>query len=449
MKLIIMSTPLFTIQRKFTVLVICLHGFMAINSSAQEIKIGNTIPDITINHVMNYSSSSIRLSEFRGKLLLLDFWGHGCHACVSGFPEMDSLQKKFNGKIQIILVNRESRDSTDKWFGRHKGIQKPTLPLITGDKVLHSYFPHETVPHYVWIDQQSKVVYITDAQAVTEKKIGDFLNGIKLKLSEKLSYTNFNDDTVLTADGNGRWLNSLKYNSSLYQCRVSGTQQINLKENTHIRFYKNLVELVRLAVIEGDEQKYYLKSRNNIVLQVADTSEYLAPHDPDKNYEFEMNHGYIYELLVPPEKAGQKYKFMQEDLKRYFDINFFVGKREIPCWVLTRISTTDKMASKGKMSDSLYSKIWGNDSNVIYNNVPVSEFVSGLNYIFSGHRIASPVVDGTGYQGKIDLIINKKSLVPFDLDAIRNELRKYGLDLLHKNWLTHVLVIRENNYKIK
>jgi len=442
-----MSKLLFAVQSK-AFFILILITFPSGSLQAQQLNIGQTLPDVAVHDVMNNNSPTIRLSDFKGKLLLLDFWGHGCHACFAAFPRMEALQKEFEGKIKILLVNRESRDSTIRWFAKYPRIRKPKLPLITGDTILGSYFPHETVPHYVWIDNNGKITFITDAMAVTEKKIRAYLNGDALKLSQKISYTDFKEEMPLVAEGNGRWLSMLKYNSSIYQGRISGLQ-INLKEKTHLRFYKNLVELVRIAVTEGDDQKYYLKARNNIVLEVNDTSKYFPPGDRDKLYEFEMKHAFIYELQVPPEKANEKYKYMQEDLKRYFHIYFFVEKRKIPCLVLTRISADDKIATKGPILDSVYAKINGTDSNVAYNNVPISELVAGLNYNFIYNNIQFPVVDGTGYRGNIDLIISINSLSPLNLNSLRKELRKYGLDLIEKKWVTDVLVIKEDNYKKK
>ena len=447
MKSSIMSKVFFTGQSKFVIMLILLT-LTSYSLRAQQLHIGQTLPDVTVHNVINNNSSTIKLSDFKGKLLLLDFWGHGCHACFAAFPRMEALQKEFDGKIEILLVNRESPDSTIRWFAKYPKIRKPRLPLITGDTILDSFFPHETVPHYVWIDNNGKVTFITDAMAVTENKIRAYLNGDALKLSQKISYTDFKEGMPLVAEGNGRWLSMLKYNSSIYQGRISGLQ-INLKEKTHLRFYKNLVELVRIAVTEGDDQKYYLKSRNNIVLEVNDTTKYFAPNDYDKLYEFEMKNAFIYELQVSPEKTNEKYKYMQQDLKRYFNIDFYVEKRKIPCLVLTRISTDDRIATKGPMSDSVYAKIIGTDSNVVYNNVPVSELVSGLNYNFVHNKIDFPVVDGTGYRGNIDLTLSIKSLIPLSFNLLKKELRKYGLDLIEKDWVTDVLVIIENNYKKK
>ena len=42
------------------------------------LKIGDTVPDITITSVYNYPASTIHLSDLKGKLVILDFWATWC-----------------------------------------------------------------------------------------------------------------------------------------------------------------------------------------------------------------------------------------------------------------------------------------------------------------------------------------------------------------------------------
>jgi thiol-disulfide isomerase/thioredoxin len=39
------------------------------------------------------------LIYFNGKLMILDFWATWCGACISKFPKLDSLQKKYADKL--------------------------------------------------------------------------------------------------------------------------------------------------------------------------------------------------------------------------------------------------------------------------------------------------------------------------------------------------------------
>ncbi len=73
---------------------------LSANLYSQEVKIGGHVPDITLQNIININQQNFRLSDFKGKLIILDFWGIYCSSCIAAFPKLDSLQTKYNDKIQ-------------------------------------------------------------------------------------------------------------------------------------------------------------------------------------------------------------------------------------------------------------------------------------------------------------------------------------------------------------
>jgi len=47
----------------------------------------------------------VRLSDFRGKVVLINFWTTWCTACVSEMPELIALQKKHENDLAVIGVS--------------------------------------------------------------------------------------------------------------------------------------------------------------------------------------------------------------------------------------------------------------------------------------------------------------------------------------------------------
>ncbi|HVC92940.1 MAG TPA: TlpA disulfide reductase family protein [Pirellulales bacterium] len=57
----------------------------------------------------------MKLSDFRGKVVLLDFWGHWCGPCQGLYPRIRSLVKKFEGKpFAVVGVNSDANRETIK-----------------------------------------------------------------------------------------------------------------------------------------------------------------------------------------------------------------------------------------------------------------------------------------------------------------------------------------------
>ncbi|HRP30815.1 MAG TPA: TlpA disulfide reductase family protein [Agriterribacter sp.] len=184
--------------KKLTLLSVLAILCLYINAQPPAIKpltIGDTVPDIVFHHVINYKNSTARLSDFKGKLVILDFWATWCGSCINAFPKMDSLQAKFNDKIQIMLINTEKTGNKDesenrveefytKWLIKTQ--RRFLLPSsIQQIDTLRQLFPHLFIPHYVWISQDRKVIGITSRTEINAWNIETAINGLELNMPVK------------------------------------------------------------------------------------------------------------------------------------------------------------------------------------------------------------------------------------------------------------------------
>ena len=61
-----------------------------------------TAPEITgIAHWLN--SAPLKLTDLRGKVVLVDFWTYGCVNCVNTLPHLTKLQEKYKDKGLVII----------------------------------------------------------------------------------------------------------------------------------------------------------------------------------------------------------------------------------------------------------------------------------------------------------------------------------------------------------
>lgn len=85
--------------------------------------VGSPAPDFTFETI---KGEKMKLSDFRGKFVLLDFWGTWCGPCVGEIPNLKNAYKEFKDKgFEIISI------SSDKMNG---GKDSEYLKKFTGEK---------------------------------------------------------------------------------------------------------------------------------------------------------------------------------------------------------------------------------------------------------------------------------------------------------------------------
>jgi thiol-disulfide isomerase/thioredoxin len=80
-----------------------------------------SISDLRITYP---NGNPFNLSDFRGKVLLLNFWAFWCPHCVSEFQSMISVQQFIGGPslLSILLVSEERYWSQDQRFAQEHGV---------------------------------------------------------------------------------------------------------------------------------------------------------------------------------------------------------------------------------------------------------------------------------------------------------------------------------------
>src|ERR1700694_4067946 len=73
-------------------------------------EIDKPCPDLMVKNVEYFTKKEVRISDFKGKWLVVDFWTKYCGACVNSFPKIDSLQKEFKDKLQFLLIGLEDKE---------------------------------------------------------------------------------------------------------------------------------------------------------------------------------------------------------------------------------------------------------------------------------------------------------------------------------------------------
>jgi thiol-disulfide isomerase/thioredoxin len=90
-------------------------------------------PDFSLG-VLGKSGKKVKLSDCRGKVVLLDFWASWCHPCMEGLPEKEALYKEYRDEGLLVYgINIEGDTALATTAAKSKGITFPVLMAEAGD----------------------------------------------------------------------------------------------------------------------------------------------------------------------------------------------------------------------------------------------------------------------------------------------------------------------------
>ncbi|PYP87057.1 MAG: alkyl hydroperoxide reductase [Candidatus Angelobacter sp. Gp1-AA117] len=118
---------------------------------------GSVAPDFELN-LLRGKGKKMKLSDLRGKGVVLDFWATYCEPCKIEMPWFVDLQKKYASQgLQIVGVDIEDIDEKDVVEFTHKmGINYPIL--LGTEKVADLYGGLNGLPMTFFIDRSGKII---------------------------------------------------------------------------------------------------------------------------------------------------------------------------------------------------------------------------------------------------------------------------------------------------
>jgi cytochrome c biogenesis protein CcmG/thiol:disulfide interchange protein DsbE len=109
-------------------------------------------------NLQDTSGKPVKLSDYKGKVVILDFWATWCPPCRAEIPNFVDLQKQYGKQgLAVIGVSLDQGDVADVvGFAKAQGINYPIL--MGNQDVAAAYGGIEAIPATFVIDQSGNVV---------------------------------------------------------------------------------------------------------------------------------------------------------------------------------------------------------------------------------------------------------------------------------------------------
>ncbi len=134
------------------------------------IKVGQTAPDFELEDI---NSNTIKLSDYRGKLVIVDFWASWCHFCRDENPKLVSLYNTYGSKgLEIIGISVD--ENIDNWKSavNDDGIEYiQIIDTNAFDSDIAKTYQLTSIPTIFMIDETGVVVDVTSDANTLEQYI--------------------------------------------------------------------------------------------------------------------------------------------------------------------------------------------------------------------------------------------------------------------------------------
>lgn len=104
----------------------------AIGQTRPVVKIGSPAPDFEL---ATLTGKRVKLSDYRGKVVILNFWATWCPPCKVEMPEMQSFyEKSRNSDITLLSVNLTTQEKNEKAVSDFVSDYQLTFPILLDQK---------------------------------------------------------------------------------------------------------------------------------------------------------------------------------------------------------------------------------------------------------------------------------------------------------------------------
>jgi len=141
------------LKKKIIALVFCVFAASSLASSGLE---GQQAPDFALK---SSTGENLRLSEFRGDVVMINFWATWCGPCRQEMPLLDELYSRYQRVgFSLLGVNIDDDSRRAMQMIDELGVNFPVL--FDARKDVSKLYEVEAMPVTVIVDREGTVRYI-------------------------------------------------------------------------------------------------------------------------------------------------------------------------------------------------------------------------------------------------------------------------------------------------
>jgi cytochrome c biogenesis protein CcmG/thiol:disulfide interchange protein DsbE len=133
------------------ILAVLLTALSACYRGSRPPQVGNPAPDFTVQN----PDRTVALHDYRGKIVVLNFWATWCPPCVEEMPSLVQLQGRMKDRITVLAVSVDVDDAAYRKFVKDHNVD--LLTVRDGDSRSNALYGTFKFPETYIIDRQGVI----------------------------------------------------------------------------------------------------------------------------------------------------------------------------------------------------------------------------------------------------------------------------------------------------
>ena len=135
--------------------VLAVAGIAAAERGVDPVRMEDEAPNFTLETT---DGDTVSLSDYAGKVVLLDFWDTWCPPCKKGIPELIELYEEYKDEGFVVIgmaLGRMGEKAVEEYTETHN----ITYPVVhTTDEVVNSFGSIEAIPTAFLVNREGNIV---------------------------------------------------------------------------------------------------------------------------------------------------------------------------------------------------------------------------------------------------------------------------------------------------
>ncbi|MBI2040047.1 TlpA family protein disulfide reductase [Candidatus Microgenomates bacterium] len=122
-------------------------------------EVGQKVADFELG---SFNGEKVKLSQFAGRPVFIDFWAAWCPFCVNEMPEIEKIHQEFGDKLVVLGIHRSETEGVDVGtkFAKERGVTYTLLKDTTGGVYKTLTGGRQFMPYALYIDKEGNIAKV-------------------------------------------------------------------------------------------------------------------------------------------------------------------------------------------------------------------------------------------------------------------------------------------------